>query len=133
MRMRSSCGVPAATSFRTSSVNPFSMNRAGPKKAGTTSVCVSLGLDDETLVGLVVLALLGREEARADVAQLCPERERAREGDPVDDPAGADHRDVDRVPHGGREDEAVHGLVAHVAGCLEPGRDHARPFPRPAR
>ena len=112
-----------STSRCTSAVKPFSMNRAGPKKARHDLGLRLARLDDEPLVGLVVLALVGGEEARADVAELGAEGERARERGAVDDPAGAHDRDVHGGAHGRRQHEAVHRLVADVAGRLEARRD----------
>ena len=92
-----------------------------------------VGGDDEALVALVVLALLGGQEARADVAQLRAERERARERRAVDDAARAQHRQVDRRGDRGHEHERVHGPVADVARRPRSRWRSRRRRPRPSR
>ena len=116
--------MPASTSFRTSCREPVLDEPGRPEEGGHDLGLRLARLDDEPLVRLVVLALVGGEEARADVAELGAEGERAREGGAVDDSAGADDRDVHGSANGRRQHEAVHGLVADVAGRLEARRDH---------
>ena len=65
------------------------------------------------------------EEARADVAQLRAEGQRARERDAVDDAARREDRDVDRGGDRRDEHERVDRVVADVPGGLEAGRDDA--------
>ena len=92
-------------------------------------------LDDEALVRLVVLALVGREEARARCSRA-RRRVRAR-------PRGRRRRRrrpaqttgmSTAAATGRRQHEAVHGPVADVAGGLEAGRDDGvhRPPPAPS-
>ena len=99
-----------------------------------TSVWVSSRGDDEALVALVVLALLGGQEARADVAQLRA-RARARR------PARRRRPRRPRTGRGGRRRPAIEGTSTNVctgrwpdvAGGLEAGGDHAVDALAPAR